>query len=107
MRSGKDSSTECPYFCQSKCLILSSLYYIKIQTAARILAEERRAFAEQDEDVGDDFLVVDKEDAVEALAYYLAQCITKHPEAQALPPKQLQQAVSMALQVLCTYTAAA
>jgi len=36
---------------------------------------------------------------VEAMAFYLAQCIAAHPEAQKLAPKQLQDALSNTLQV--------
>lgn len=45
------------------------------------------------------YVVVDSEDAVEAMAYYLAQCIAAHPEAQKLAPKQLQDALALTLQV--------
>ncbi|KAF5836099.1 hypothetical protein DUNSADRAFT_6470 [Dunaliella salina] len=57
------------------------------------------------------YVVVQQEDAVEAMAFYLAQCIAAHPEAQKLAPKQLQDALSSTLQglkqtrfkQLCTY----
>uniref|UniRef100_A0A7S3QKI0 Uncharacterized protein n=1 Tax=Dunaliella tertiolecta TaxID=3047 RepID=A0A7S3QKI0_DUNTE len=57
------------------------------------------------------YVVVQQEDAVEAMAFYLAQCIAAHPEAQKLAPKQLQDALSSTLQGLkqtrfkqmCTY----
>eukprot|EP00983_Pelagomonas_calceolata_P014999 476918-Pelagomonas_calceolata.AAC.3 len=45
------------------------------------------------------YVVVQQEDAVEAMAFYLAQCIAAHPEAQKLAPKQLQDALSSTLQV--------
>jgi len=47
----------------------------------------------------DNYVVVNNEDAVEAMAFYLAQCIAAHPEAQKLAPKQLQDALSTTLQV--------
>ena len=45
------------------------------------------------------FVLVNNEDAIEAMAYYLAQCIAAHPEAQRLAPQQLQLALANALQV--------
>lgn len=45
------------------------------------------------------YVLVNNEDAVEAMAFYLAQCIAAHPEAQKLAPKQLQDALSNTLQV--------
>ncbi|GFR50990.1 hypothetical protein Agub_g13316 [Astrephomene gubernaculifera] len=48
----------------------------------------------------DSFIVVEKRDAVEAMAYYIAACIVDLPEAQALEPKQLQAALVDALRAL-------
>ncbi|GFH21751.1 uncharacterized protein HaLaN_19114, partial [Haematococcus lacustris] len=53
-----------------------------------------------DEQPDHDCVLVDKQDAVEALAYYLATVLLKHPEAQNLPPKKLQEALTTALQGL-------
>lgn len=36
---------------------------------------------------------------VQAMAYYIAQCLVKHPEAQNMTPKQLQHALTSALAV--------
>ncbi len=36
---------------------------------------------------------------VNAIAYYLAIYLSKMPEAQAMPPKQLQDAIRVAMQV--------
>lgn len=47
-----------------------------------------------------EFEMVEREDAVEAMAYYIAQCLSKHPEAQVMSPKQLQDALSTALKTL-------
>jgi len=48
----------------------------------------------------EDYIVIDKEDAVEALAYYLASYLVKLPEAQAMPPKKLQEAIVTAMHSL-------
>lgn len=43
------------------------------------------------------FEIVEKDHAVEAMAYYIAQCLAKHPDAQVMSPKQLQEALGSAL----------
>ncbi|GLI61513.1 hypothetical protein VaNZ11_003893 [Volvox africanus] len=48
----------------------------------------------------DSFVVIDKKDAVESMAYYIAACISDLPEAQTLTPKQLQTALLDALRTL-------
>ncbi|GIL92209.1 hypothetical protein Vretimale_18491 [Volvox reticuliferus] len=48
----------------------------------------------------DSFVVIDKKDAVESMAFYIASCITDLPEAQTLTPKQLQTALLDALRTL-------
>lgn len=47
----------------------------------------------------DEFEMVDQQDAVDALAYYLASCLMKMPEAQAMQPRQLQDALTVAMRV--------
>lgn len=39
------------------------------------------------------FVVVTRQDAVEAMAYFIADCLSRSPEAQAMDPKQLQKAL--------------
>eukprot|EP00197_Chlamydomonas_leiostraca_P011350 CAMPEP_0202867078 /NCGR_PEP_ID=MMETSP1391-20130828/8645_1 /ASSEMBLY_ACC=CAM_ASM_000867 /TAXON_ID=1034604 /ORGANISM="Chlamydomonas leiostraca, Strain SAG 11-49" /LENGTH=184 /DNA_ID=CAMNT_0049547083 /DNA_START=95 /DNA_END=649 /DNA_ORIENTATION=+ len=51
-------------------------------------------------DIEDDFVVVESEEAIESMAYYLAQCIAACPEAQALPPQKLQEALTTTLKSL-------
>mmetsp|Transcript_5376 Transcript_5376/g.9274 ORF Transcript_5376/g.9274 Transcript_5376/m.9274 type:complete len:197 (-) Transcript_5376:1324-1914(-) len=51
-------------------------------------------------DSSDGWSMVDKDDAIDALAYYLAGVLMRHPEAQALSPKQLQEALTTALKTL-------
>ncbi|MEW5303663.1 MAG: hypothetical protein WDW36_006334 [Sanguina aurantia] len=46
------------------------------------------------------YVMVDKEDAVGALAWYIATVLAKLPEAQALPPAELQAALISTLQGL-------
>ncbi|GLC46379.1 hypothetical protein PLESTB_001768900 [Pleodorina starrii] len=48
----------------------------------------------------DSFVVIDKKDAVESMAFYVAACIADLPEAQALTPKELQSALVDALRTL-------
>lgn len=48
---------------------------------------------------GDGFVLVDKHDAVECLAFYIAACIQDLPEAQQMTPRQLQLALVEALRV--------
>lgn len=45
------------------------------------------------------FVVVEKTDAVDALAYYIAMCVMNSPEAQAVSPAVLQQALVQTLRV--------
>lgn len=45
------------------------------------------------------YVMVDKDDAVGALAWYIATVLAKLPEAQALPPAELQAALIATLQV--------
>lgn len=47
-----------------------------------------------------EYVVVDKKDAVEALAHYIALYINRFPEAQRMEPKQLQQALSNTFKVV-------
>lgn len=49
--------------------------------------------------VEDGFVVVEKTDAVEALAYYIAMCVMSAPEAQAVAPAVLQKALVQTLKV--------
>ena len=62
---------------------------------------ERRAAEGDGSGGGDDggFTLVGKDDAVEALAYHIAQFISQFPEAHALTPQQLQAALVCTLQV--------
>jgi hypothetical protein len=39
------------------------------------------------------FVVVTRQDAVEAMAYFIADCLSRSPEAQSMDPKQLQKAL--------------
>lgn len=43
-----------------------------------------------------EFVVVNRDDALQAMAYYIAQCLAKCPEAQKMSPKQLQEALNAA-----------
>ncbi|KAG2432350.1 hypothetical protein HYH02_012924 [Chlamydomonas schloesseri] len=49
---------------------------------------------------GDGFILVDKHDCVECLAFYIAACIQDLPEAQQMTPRQLQLALVEALRNL-------
>ena len=49
----------------------------------------------------DEFVILEKRDAIEAFAYYLADILVDMPEAQALGPKQLQAALVETLRVRC------
>jgi hypothetical protein len=44
-------------------------------------------------------VVVDQQDAVEAMAYYIALYISSMPEAQRMEPKQLQTALQEGFKV--------
>ncbi|KAG2502250.1 hypothetical protein HYH03_000736 [Edaphochlamys debaryana] len=48
----------------------------------------------------DDFVLLEKQDAVESMAFYIAACVMDMPEAQQLTPKQLQAALLDALRTL-------
>lgn len=48
----------------------------------------------------DDFVLVEKIDAVEALAFYIASFLTSSPEAQNMTPIELQRALAATLQDL-------
>jgi hypothetical protein len=48
---------------------------------------------------GDVFEVVQRQDAVDAMAFYIAQCLAQHPEARGLTPKQIQDALAVTLKV--------
>jgi hypothetical protein len=49
---------------------------------------------------------------VDAMAFYIAQCLAQHPEARGLTPKQIQDALAVTLKVRplasarCSHTAA-
>lgn len=47
-----------------------------------------------------DFVVIDKNDAVEAMAYYIALYISRMPEAQRMQPKELQMALRETFAIL-------
>jgi hypothetical protein len=46
------------------------------------------------------FVVVTREDAVEAMAYFIADCLSRSPETAGLDPKQLQKALGEAMVTL-------
>ena len=45
----------------------------------------------------DSYVLVEREDVIEALAVFIARFVASHPEAANLPPAKLQQALSGAL----------
>jgi hypothetical protein len=47
----------------------------------------------------EDFVVLDREDAVEAIAYYIALYVARTPEAQRMEPRQLHEALQMTFKV--------
>lgn len=47
----------------------------------------------------DDYVMIDQEDAVQSLAYYIAQCLVRCPEAQKLKPEELQTALCTSFKV--------
>jgi hypothetical protein len=49
--------------------------------------------------IEDDFVILEKQDAIEAVAYYIASFVQQSPEAQALGPKELQQALQVTFKV--------
>lgn len=56
----------------------------------------------------EDFIVVERHDAIEAMAYYIAICVMDMPEAQAMTPAALQQALSQTLRVrFCSFASGA
>lgn len=48
----------------------------------------------------DDWVQVEKDDAVQAMAYYIALVVAGLPEAQNMPPAQLQEALAQTLRSL-------
>jgi len=46
------------------------------------------------------FVVVTREDAVEAMAYFIADCLSRSPESAGMDPKQLQKALGEAMVTL-------
>lgn len=48
----------------------------------------------------DGFVMVEKQDAVEAMAYYIASFVQQMPEAQTMEPKQLQMALQTTFKAL-------
>jgi hypothetical protein len=65
---------------------------------AELSESERAAAAAAAAAVGD-FVVINKDDAVEAMAYYIAMYISRLPEAQRMGPKELQSALKEAFTV--------
>ena len=53
--------------------------------------------AEREPEALDEYVHVEREDVVEALAYFIARFVASHPEAANLPPAKLQRALSGAL----------
>lgn len=47
----------------------------------------------------EDFVVLDREDAVEAIAYYIALYVARTPEAQRMEPRQLHEALQLTFKV--------
>ncbi len=47
----------------------------------------------------EEFVMVEKQHAIEAMAFYIAACIMDMPESNSLTPKQLQAALVEALRV--------
>lgn len=72
--------------------------------AAAAEAAKKDATAKKDDDLSSSgvlvapsadggFVVVTRQDAVEAMAYFIADCLSRSPEAQSMDPKQLQKAL--------------
>ena len=47
----------------------------------------------------EDYVVIDKQSAIEAMAYFIAETLMSCPQAASLPPAKLQAAVLVAIQV--------
>lgn len=47
----------------------------------------------------EDFIVVERQCAIEAMAHFIAETLMKCPQAAALPPAKLQEAILIAVQV--------
>ncbi|KAG2439665.1 hypothetical protein HXX76_005015 [Chlamydomonas incerta] len=71
-----------------------------VETASSFSPAANAAAQVLDASDGDGFVLVDKHDAVECLAFYIAACIQDLPEAQQLTPRQLQLALVEALRNL-------
>jgi hypothetical protein len=50
--------------------------------------------------LGDSYVLVDREEVMEALAYYVGSFVANHPDASLLSPKELQTALTAALRDL-------
>jgi hypothetical protein len=47
----------------------------------------------------EDFVVVDRQSAIESMAFFIAETLMSCPQAASLPPDKLQEAVLIAVQV--------
>lgn len=55
------------------------------------------SIAEDDAD-DESYVLIDRQNAIEAMAYFIAEALAKDPAASSLTPKQLQEAISVACQ---------
>jgi hypothetical protein len=45
----------------------------------------------------EDFIIIDRQSAIEAMAYYIAETLMSCPEASTMPPAKLQEAIILAV----------
>jgi hypothetical protein len=50
----------------------------------------------------EDFIIIDRQSAIEAMAYYIAETLMSCPEASTMPPAKLQEAIILAVRVRFT-----